>query len=124
MGDSSNNHLTDAGANQIMNYLLERQVCTRRVKLYKNDIKEPSALCRYLEDRVTGIGMRDGINGLHLSDNQVSGNFFSQIMEIICSQRKHCSRDRPPFWLRMEKNPLRGSDVKREIERAEAAGLK
>merc|ERR1711920_908067 len=119
------NYLTDSSVDQLVRFLMDRRQRTSRLKLYKNQLKEPWELCRYMEDQYCGVGGNDGLKELHLSDNSLTSDFLARVLKIIRTQVKRAGGKLTlPFWLRVEKNHTLGAQAQRAVNDAEASGLK
>jgi len=103
--DVSHNNLTDEGADTLLRFLLRRQQSTRRLKLFHNRIREPYALCEFLEDPVCGVGAYDGLGELHLSHNHVTVRMLEWILKSVGHAVRAAGGSlRPPLWIRVEHN--------------------
>lgn len=123
--DVSHNKLTDEGAEHLISFLLDRKQGTERLMLHHNRLQEPSAICRFLEDPVCGVGADDGLMELHLSHNLIRVSFLEQLLEAL-SRRVSGSGRRPrhPFWLRLEQNEDLASESAERVANSDFGGLK
>jgi len=102
--DVSHNEITDAGAESLIDFFLERQRPMRRLKIFGNRLSEPFALCRLLEDPRCGICAPDGLAELHLSHNNIAPGMLWRLLESIAYTIEKFGRPRWPIWLRLERN--------------------
>jgi len=100
----SRNSLTDEGVRYLVDFLVERRQSTLRLKLFENQLREPSAICQLIEDRVIGAGAAGGLCEIHLSHNNISAAALGRILESLRWRAASCGPFRPPVWLRAECN--------------------
>lgn len=114
--DLSQNELTDDGVQRLVRWLLECRVPARRVKLFRNQLKSPSALCKLIEDNDLGTGADTGLRELHLSSNNIGLEGLRTLLGSLGRAKKKAGKERysPPIWLRVERNV---SDI--TVEKAE-----
>lgn len=114
--DFSRNDLTDSGVRILVNWVLEHQTCVKRLKLFRNKLESPDALCELVDDKTVGAGPMDGLVELHLSNCGIKLSFLKALLRCVGRARPSQARPRRPFWLRVEHNP--GFSVK-ALERLE-----
>lgn len=103
--DLSDNQLTDEGCRLLVKWLLECHVPARRLRLFKNQLRSPAALCGLIEDGDLGIGAEAGLRELHLSSNKIDEEGIVCLLDSICRRKnKVGSQFKPPLWLRLERN--------------------
>lgn len=100
----SRNSLTDEGVGYLIDFLLERKQSTRRLKLFENQLREPSAICQLIEDQTIGVGANSGLSEIHLSHNNISAVALGRILDSLRKRAASCGSLRPPVWLRVECN--------------------
>lgn len=100
----SRNSLTDEGVRYLVDFLVERRQPALRLKLFENQLREPSAICQLIEDRVIGAGASGGLSEIHLSHNNISAAALGRILESLRWRAASCGPFRPPVWLRVECN--------------------
>lgn len=103
--DLSENQLTDAGVKMLVKWLLlECRMPVRRLKLFKNNLRSPVALCGLIEDSILGVSASAGLRELHLSSNEIDKEGVIAVLESICrGRRKVSAAFDPPLWLRLER---------------------
>lgn len=122
--DVSHNNLTDDGVNSLINFLLEKRISTRRLKLFNNRLRAPASLCNLLEDPHCGVRSLHGLCELHLSHNCVHKNFLEDILAALGACKKKGPSWSYPLWMRVERNDdLMGESVD-SICKADYNGLK
>lgn len=111
--DVSHNGITDEGVEHLLSYLMDTGRRTRRLKLFHNRLREPKALCHFVEHQGVGIGAKGGLQELHLSHNLIRVPFLEQLLQAIsrASAGVDTSQSRHPLWLRLEEN----EDVTTEV---------
>lgn len=122
--DVSHNRLTDDGADALVEFLLRRRQPTIRLKLFQNQLREPSALCRLVGDSRCGVGAAQGLSELHLSHNNVTFRALDALLSSVRRRVDEVGRLRPPFWLRVEKNPDLFEGARNLTEEGNPYGLK
>lgn len=123
--DVSQNSLTDVGIWHLVEFLIKRQCATKRLKFYKNAISRTEAICQLIEDKVCGIGAKDGLAELHLSHNDVGLDGLRKLLDSIWRRVDAVGSFRPPLWLRLERNSHQlGKDGAEVAEEYIAKGLK
>lgn len=98
------NLLTDEGVEFLVNVFLERKQPTRRLKLFQNLLREPSAICTLIEDPYIGAGLPNGLTEIGLSHNNISAVALGRILDSLRKRAVLCGGLWPPFWLRVECN--------------------
>lgn len=117
--DASKNSLTDDGVASLLDFLVDMRKGTIRLKLFNNNLKEPAAVCRLIEDKNLGVGNECGLHELHLSHNSIGVSGLEMLLDSVFRRARDCGGLRPPVWLRVERN--RGlSESAREIADAYA----
>lgn len=115
--DVSCNRLTDKGVSFLVDFLLQHRQCVRRVKLFRNMLREPVSLCRLIEDTQVGAwpgwgdeaptardGSATGLQELHMSRNCVTAEGLRSLLESLRRRAAANGRPKRPFWLRLERN--------------------
>lgn len=122
--DLSENQLTDRGVHFLVKWMLDYQVPVRRLKLFKNRLSFPIALCGLIEDNVVGVGAEVGLRELHLSSNGIAADAVARLLDSIRRRREKCGgRFDPPLWLRLERNELSQEDAERLADSYAKKGL-
>jgi len=110
--DLSHNGLSDCACSPLVDFLLQKGLPTKRLKLFNNNLRSPKALCRLIEHDSFGVASRDGLMEIHLSHNGLTATFLGELLESVA----RCGvRGGQPLWLRAEKNGLNESDVDRVL---------
>lgn len=125
--DLSENQLTDEGGEALIRWLLECKVPVRRLKLFKNRMRSPAALCGLIEDEILGVGASAGVRELHLSSNEIDKEGVIALLDSICERKKKTSAVfDPPLWLRLERceHHLSEERAQKVVEDFAAKGLK
>lgn len=116
--DVSQNELSDQGVKFLVDFLLARGVRTQRLKLFNNELREPTALCRFLEDPHCGVGGKDGLGELHLSHNGITSRTVYEVIDAVGRRLRNLGgRIRPPLWLRFERNGDHLQEVERHLQK-------
>jgi hypothetical protein len=110
--DFAESQLTGAGADRLMDTLLEKRVAVQVLKLHHNRIDAASGLANYLE------GSEGCLRELHLSHNELDSEACAAIVAAVgaaeykqgkwadtpCYPRSTGARTSVPLWLRLEQN--------------------
>lgn len=121
--DVSDNGISDDGVRVLIDFLRERGQIAQRLKLFKNKLQDPLALCELIEDPHLGCGTDDGLSELHLSSNWLGIGAIDRLLASLGRRVKACGGFRVPVWLRVEHNGLSIGEVEELVQRQQRTGL-
>jgi len=121
--DFSQNRLTEAGVNAVVDLILKHRQVVQRLKFFKNRIRDTSGICKLIEDRQLGCGSDDGLSELHLSSNDISADGIEKLFASILIAKNRSGPFNVPIWLRLEQNSALAAEVQRLTEKFAKKGL-
>eukprot|EP00927_Polykrikos_kofoidii_P020055 TRINITY_DN19452_c0_g1_i2.p1 TRINITY_DN19452_c0_g1~~TRINITY_DN19452_c0_g1_i2.p1 ORF type:complete len:775 (+),score=109.98 TRINITY_DN19452_c0_g1_i2:78-2327(+) len=107
--DFGKNDLGDEALEAVVHSLLDARRQVKRIMFFGNRLRNPLALCDFMQDHWCGLASSNGPKELHLSDNYICLSAIEQILDCLTKYKKDSGYPiRPPFWIRAERNGLSG----------------